>query len=599
MMTQKRQEYLKAQEKLRKEKGLNPVVPAQKKPDEQGKDVKDPQVPVAKPVEKMPSQLEMQKEEIVAVETDVLYMEWTSRGAGLRLLKDKQFVHGFADKKDKNWLKKKENWLELLPDYSTQFPSFALFGEEKLSDEETVQLQNAVWKIVQKPDDKGTDAKERELVFELGPLQGIKYIKKFRFTGNKYLLTGELILQNVGASEQKRKLELAGGAGIDVETNDYNTVVGHIAYLNKHGHPLYDYFYHAKMAENKVSFTPPAKIESKGIAWTAIINGYFGHVLTLDQPDQFVSLRARGFAKDAYWLQKTNQFYLKYGKPISIETLAKTKEVLWLVATKELTIPAEKQVSLGFKMYLGSRAALATTDKSFEVLLDYGTFAPISYLLLWVMGIFYKMFHNYGVAIILLTLAVKLAMFPLTKRQQVSMQKYQQQMKKFQPEMLKIQTKYRNNKQKMQEEVMKLYKEHHINPIPVGGCLPIFLQLPILIGLYSALSYAIELRQAEFLWISDLSQPDHLFPFITSIDFFRYFNILPILMTIVWFWQMKTAPMPEDPQMKQQQKIMMWMPIIFGFSFYNIASGLVLYWFVMQLISIIEQTLIKKAMAAK
>jgi YidC/Oxa1 family membrane protein insertase len=171
-------------------------------------------------------------------------------------------------------------------------------------------------------------------------------------------------------------------------------------------------------------------------------------------------------------------------------------------------------------------------------------------------------------------------------------------MKVFQPELQKLQAKYRNNKQKLQEEIMKLYKEHHVSPFPLGGCLPIFLQLPILIGLYSALSYSIVIRQASFLWINDLSQPDRLFGFGSSVPLLgEYFNILPILMTIVWFIQMKTAPMPEDPQMKQQQKIMMWMPIIFGFTFYSIASGLVLYWFVMQLISIGEQALIKRAMA--
>lgn len=610
MMTQKRQQYLQAQEKIKKEKSPNPLVPAQKdpanqpqnkpedpkSPQDKPEDVKNPVIPPQPPVP-----MEAQKEEIVTIETDSFYMEWTNRGAGLRLLKSKKFVHEFADRKSQDYLKNKDNWLEIVPDYANEFPSLAVFGEEKLSAQESVRLHNAVWKIVGNPDASVGDKKERELVFELGPLQGIKYIKKFRFSESKHLLSGELILQNVSGSEQKRKVELSGGAGLHLETADYNTFLGHIAYLNKQGHPLFDYFYHHKMADNKVNFTPPAKVESKGIAWTALINNYFGHVLTLDQPDQFASVRAMGFSKDLAWLHKTRQFYLKHKETINLENLSKMKQVMWLVQSKELVIPADKSVSLGFKMYVGSRAALSELDRSFEVLLDYGTFAPISYLLLWIMGIFYKLFHNYGVAIILLTLVVKLAMFPLTKKQQVSMQEYQQKMKKFQPELVKIQTKYRNNRQKMQEEVMKLYKEHKINPIPVGGCLPIFLQLPILIGLYSALSYAVELRQAPFLWIPDLSQPDRLFPFVAYMplfgDFFKYFNILPILMTIVWFWQMKTAPMPEDPQMKQQQKIMMWMPIIFGFSFYNIASGLVLYWFVMQLISIIEQTLIKKKMA--
>ncbi|MCS6955287.1 MAG: membrane protein insertase YidC, partial [Candidatus Calescibacterium sp.] len=258
-----------------------------------------------------------------------------------------------------------------------------------------------------------------------------------------------------------------------------------------------------------------------------------------------------------------------------------------VMETKELAIPSKSQVKLSFDFYVSSKQQLAELDKNFASIDDYGFWAPVSHFLLWILNIFYQLTNNYGVAIILLTLAIKLALYPLSKRQQVYMYEYQSKMKKFQPELMQIQKKYKNDRKRQHEEMMRLYKEHKINPVPIGGCLPILLQLPILIGLYSAICYSIVLRQAEFLWIKDLSQPDALFD---------GFNLLPILMTIVWFIQMKTQPLPDDPNLRQQQKIMLFMPFIFGFMFYSMASGLILYWFVMQLISIVEQWIIKKSL---
>ena len=538
-------------------------------------------------------------EEIIPVNTPLYYMEWTNRGAALKRLKFKKYCHEYVNHKQHDWQNQPDNWLELLPDYSSQYGSLALFGEETLSEQKKIELNQAIWQVVKLPDAKG-DLKQQELVFETGPFNGVKYIKKFRFNMEtpQSFIAGEIILQNVGSTEQKRTLEIGSGAGIILETPDFDMLNGFVTYLNRQGQPLNDSFMHAKMIEEKVQFEPPKKIETKGISWAGLINSYFGYVLQIDKPELIASMHTKSFQADEAWLVRKLDTYKKYRDITNSNKIQKTKHAVMVLKTHELNIPIGSEITLPLRFYLGSREQLERVDKSFEILHDYGFFAPISYLLLWILNVFYKIFNNYGIAIILLTLVVKLALYPLTKRQQVSMQQYQTKMKKFQPELKKIQDKYHNNRQKMQEEVMKLYKEHKINPFPVGGCLPIFLQLPILIGLYSALSYSIVLRQAGFLWIGDLSQPDHLFHFGTYVwGLGEYFNILPIVMTVVWMIQMKTAPMPEDPQMKQQQKIMQWMPLIFGFSFYAIASGLVLYWFIMQLISIIEQYYIKKAMA--
>ena len=144
---------------------------------------------------------------------------------------------------------------------------------------------------------------------------------------------------------------------------------------------------------------------------------------------------------------------------------------------------------------------------------------------------------------------------------------------------------------------MKLFKEHGVNPL--SGCFPILLQLPIFIGLYSVLDISLEFRQAPFIgWITDLSQPDRLIAFKQPLNLFitsiSDFNLLPIVMTITWFLQSYYAPRPQDPKMAAQQKMMMFMPVVFGLLCYSLASGLSLYLFINSLLAMIEQKIIKK-----
>jgi YidC/Oxa1 family membrane protein insertase len=135
---------------------------------------------------------------------------------------------------------------------------------------------------------------------------------------------------------------------------------------------------------------------------------------------------------------------------------------------------------------------------------------------------------------------------------------------------------------------------------PLGGCLPVFIQLPVFIGLFSALRTSFDLRQAPFfLWIKDLSKPDHLLalhwnthvPFLGTVD---YLNLLPILMVVLWLWQQMTMPKPTDEQAARMQKMMMFMPVVMGFFLYNYAAGLSLYMCTQSLLGIVEQTVIKK-----
>ncbi len=195
---------------------------------------------------------------------------------------------------------------------------------------------------------------------------------------------------------------------------------------------------------------------------------------------------------------------------------------------------------------------------------------------------------NYGVAIILLTLIVRIVFWPITHKGTESMRR----MASVQPLMAEIREKYKDNPQKMQQAMMALYKEHKINPL--GGCLPMLVQIPVFFALFVVLRISIELRFAEFLWISDLSAPERLIEFGFAIPLLGWdaLNILPLLMTATMILQMKLSPTAGDPA---QQKIMMiMMPAMMLFFLYNFASGLALYWTTQNVLMIVQQLLYKQ-----
>lgn len=218
--------------------------------------------------------------------------------------------------------------------------------------------------------------------------------------------------------------------------------------------------------------------------------------------------------------------------------------------------------------------------------MEFGMWAPIGKLLLRVLNFLHDYIppHNYGIAIILLTLIVRAVFWPITHKSTESMKR----MAAVAPLVNEIREKYKDNPQKMQQEIMALYKEHKINPL--GGCLPMLIQIPVFIALFVVLRSAIELRFADFLWIKDLSEPENLFPGI--LPFGLPLNILPILMAGTMYLQMKLSPSAGDPA---QQKIMaIMMPAMMLIFLYNFASGLALYWTTQNVLMIIQQLLMKK-----
>jgi len=266
--------------------------------------------------------------------------------------------------------------------------------------------------------------------------------------------------------------------------------------------------------------------------------------------------------------------------------LLRDNDVTRVVAVKEVSLAAGAPVKVQNVYYMGPKthAALATAPGGLGAALDYGTFSILAEACLWILNVLYRVVGNYGVAIILLTVLIKALFWPLSQKSYRSMEK----MRKLQPMMAAIREKYPDNREKMNQELMQLYKTYKVNP--AGGCLPMLVQLPVFFGLYRALLNSIELRHAPFItylpftnihWLADLSAKDP-------------FYITPLIMGATMFLQQKMSPPPGDPT---QAKVMMFMPVIFTFMFLGFPSGLVVYWLVNNVLSIIQQGLLRRQTA--
>ncbi len=239
------------------------------------------------------------------------------------------------------------------------------------------------------------------------------------------------------------------------------------------------------------------------------------------------------------------------------------------------------------KLYFGPKKSdvLASLNVKAEKIIDFGWFDVIAKPMVWLLDFFNRFTHNYGIDIILLTILIKIIFHPLSVMSFKNMAK----MQAVQPEIKKLQEKYKDDKARLNQELMGIYKSRGVNPM--SGCLPMLPQIPVFFALYKALSGAIELRHAPFLWwINDLSAPEDLFSF-NVMGFTVPIRILPIIMGATQVIQQKMTPTSADPM---QQKMMMFMPIVFTFIFWGFPSGLVLYWLVYNVASIAQQYYINK-----
>ena len=229
-----------------------------------------------------------------------------------------------------------------------------------------------------------------------------------------------------------------------------------------------------------------------------------------------------------------------------------------------------------FRIYAGPKdlGRLSKLGQGEQEVMNFGIFKWVSEILLYSMNALHGLLGNFAAAIIALTIIIKALLWPLQNKATDSMRR----MAALSPKMTELREKYKDDPTKMNQELMKLYKDYGVNPF--SGCIPILIQIPIFFGFYSMLGTAIELRNSSFLWVKDLSQPDtvgHLLGFPI--------NILPILMALTMVWQMHITPKTGDAV---QQRIFMFMPLIFILFAYNFASALSLYWTTQNLISILQ-----------
>ena len=319
--------------------------------------------------------------------------------------------------------------------------------------------------------------------------------------------------------------------------------------------------------------------------WLGMTDKYWAAVLIPDQKEAF-DARMQGFPKKGAQREAYQVDYLRNG----------------------ITIPAGGSADVSGKLFAGAKKFDVVEDYQakhgilkFDLMIDWGWFffitKPLFRLLAWL----YSIVGNFGIAILIATVMVKLAFFPLANKSYVSMSK----MKKLQPEMQEIRDRFKDDKARQQQALMELYKKEKINPM--SGCLPILLQIPVFFALYKVLFVTIDMRHAPFFgWIKDLSAYDptsvfNLFGLLPYSPPEAYLlggtvGVWPLLMGITMWIQMQLNPQQPDPM---QQRIFNWMPVFFTFLLATFPAGLVIYWFWNNILSILQQSVIMKRQGVK
>ena len=377
-----------------------------------------------------------------------------------------------------------------------------------------------------------------------GEFRGLTITRELTFKADSYMITEKLRLENPGVAAQTAKVSYALGVpDLNAGGNKYNVIK--LAHLSTGG-----------------SFS------------------------TLSDAEEMTEPGIN--APDTNWGTVQNNYFLAAIMPASqnVTFLGRLQDKVYRIRLEEApaTVAPGASQSYDVSYYMGPKEYdyMHVAPENLAKTMDYGWFGFISQPLIWFLNFLYSLVGNYGIAIILMTVVIKILLWPLAQKSYKSMER----MRKIQPFMKQVQEKYKDDKQEMQREIMRLYKAYKVNP--AAGCLPIFIQLPVFIGLYQGLLNAVELRHAPFIthlpftdifWLADLSAADPYY-------------ITPLVMGATMFIQQRMTPAPGDPM---QAKMMMFMPLIFIFFFLNFPSGLVVYWLVNNVLSIGQQWLTKRA----
>jgi len=473
-------------------------------------------------------------EKLVVLSNQFVHVEFTSWGGGIRsveLLKYKANGHG-----------------NVVLNSSASVPALALGGVPGAGGNDVFQIEQ--------PD-------SRSVVMRARLKTGAEVVKRISL-GPDYLLSGNLQVSSSPPGEvTTQNVAIVIGEATPVtprEQQQYYLGVDWFAAGRYQNRPL------ARLWKNAGRGITNEHVQAQ---WAAVKSQFFAMILTPATDSVEVAYEPIRLAMPAEWSGK-----------VPPDGVSASLEVPPISVTNGVATYA-------FTYYAGPKEydRLAALGKGQEDVMQFGFWGVISVWLLKSMKLLYHVIPNYGIAIIIITILIKLIFWPIQAKSIRSMK----EMQKFQPLMNKLREKYKDDPQRLNQEMMKLYKEHKINPF--SGCLPMLVQIPVFFGLYAMLRSAIELRGASFLWVKDLSQPDtiwsHTLPFsLPLIGSTLMLNPLPLLMTGAMIWQQKLTPTAGDTQ---QQKMMQFMPLIMLYFFYPSSSGLCLYWTAQQLLSIAQQ----------
>jgi YidC/Oxa1 family membrane protein insertase len=388
---------------------------------------------------------------------------------------------------------------------------------------------------------------ERLVVSMSAESGGVRLVRHYTITRGSYLIDVRNEVVNIGSEPVVPTLYMqltrdsSKPAG---ENYFYSTFTGPVVFTDKDKFQKVDF---GDIEKGKQSHTKTAND-----GWVGIIQHYFASawVPTEGAPREFFTRRVDANLFSAGILQPLSEI-----APGATQTVSSQ---LWVGPQDQRT--------------------LAGIAPGLDLTVDYGWLTVIAKPLFWLMDFLHSIVRNWGWAIVLLTILVKLAFWPLQAASYRSMAK----MKKVTPKLMQLRERFGSDRVKMNQAMMELYKTEKINPL--GGCLPIVVQIPVFISLYWVLLASVEMRDAPWiLWIQDLAKPDPYF-------------ILPVLMAVTMFIQTRLNPTPPDPL---QAKMMLFMPLIFSVMFFFFPAGLVLYWFVNNLFSITQQWVITRRIEGK
>jgi YidC/Oxa1 family membrane protein insertase len=396
-----------------------------------------------------------------------------------------------------------------------------------------------------------------EITFTKSLENGWKVLKRYRFSSDQYAIDLEVEVQNNSSKEIISQLELEWIGKIE------------LAKLADGGNKDYGL---------KSVFFKNNKVETKDLGGT----GSSGCIPGCGTQKRKIEPFETSDKGDIRWYAFTGEYFTALlippptEKNITLSVKGDEKNLLQAsVITSPFSIPSNQAVKIPYRIYMGPKeeGQLKTLGVSAEKLVDFGFFTVVAKPLLWFLKLTNTVTENFGIDIIILSILIKIIFLPLT---QISF-KSMKAMQKVQPEMARLKETYKNDKARLQQEIMLLYKRRKINPM--SGCLPMVIQIPVFIALYNALQYTIEMRHAPFfLWMKDLAAKDPIY-------------ITPLIMGATMVIQQKMTPSAADPA---QAKMFMLMPVMFTFLFLNFPSGLVLYWLVNNILSIAHQYYLNK-----